>query len=297
MEQRQARLATRSKGIVTWDEMIDAGISRKQIEGRARKGVLIREYKGVYRVGHSAPNVESSFMAAVKACGEGALLSDLAAAFLYWLIKGDPPPPEVTAPKDRDIEGVITHWARAGIDPRDRTIYHGIPVTTVPRTLVDIAARLDDDRLMRAVHEAVVRFSLTPAKVEVVLARRPRSPGAGRLRAIVSGDSGVLLGKLEKGFKALLVQHGIPLPQTNRKAGAHWVDCRWPGRLTVELDSFAFHNTRWSWEQSYQRRRAAKARGEEFRRYTWTDVFDDPAPMIEEVRALASAHPEGWQSG
>ena len=77
------------------------------------------------------------------------------------------------------------------------------------------------------------------------------------------------------------------LPQTNRKAGAHYVDCRWPERrLTVELQSYAFHNSRHAWEEDYRGERAARARGDEFRRYTWTDVFDEPEPMLGDLRRL-----------
>ena len=287
-EQILARIGTRSKGIATRQELMDAGLSRDEIRWRVRKGSLIREHPGVYRVGHRAPNVETSFLAAVKACGEGAILSGLAAVHLYRLLKGDPPLPEVTAPKDRDVDGVLTHWARRGIDPRDKTTYNDIPITTIPRTLVDVAGRLDDDQLARAVHEAFVRFRVKPDRVEAVLAQRPNAPGAARLRAMVSGDSAIVLSRLEKGFIQLLKREKFPLPQTNRKTGAHWVDCRWPAlRLTVELDSYAFHNSRYSWEQGHERRRAAKKRGDAFRRYTWTDVFDDPAPMMEELREFA----------
>jgi hypothetical protein len=68
-----------------------------------------------------------------------------------------------------------------------------------------------------------------------------------------------------------------------------FVDCRWPKhRVTVELDSFRFHNSRRAWEQDRRRERAARARGDEHRRYTWHDVFEDPAPMLAELAALLS---------
>ena len=96
-----------------------------------------------------------------------------------------------------------------------------------------------------------------------------------------------MLSRLEKLFLALLRQHGLPLPETNRRRGAHYVDCRWPGRrLTVELDSYRYHRSRRSWEQDRQRERDARARGDRFRRYTWRDVVEDPAPTVEELRAL-----------
>jgi hypothetical protein len=160
----------------------------------------------------------------------------------------------------------------------------GIPVTTVPRTLVDIAADLSTDELARACHEAGVRHRTTPRMVEAVLARRPRVPGAAKLRAIMAGDVHVTLSRLEKRFLGRVREIRRPLPQTNRPAGTRRVDCRWPEHhLTVELDSYRFHHTRHAWEQDRRREREAYARGDEFRRYTWDDVFDHPRPMLTEL--------------
>ena len=81
--------------------------------------------------------------------------------------------------------------------------------------------------------------------------------------------------------------NGLPRPQTNRPAGAHRVDCRWPARrLTVELDSYRFHHSRHAWEQDRRRERDARARGDDLRRYTWADVVEEPAQMLLELRRL-----------
>jgi hypothetical protein len=62
---------------------------------------------------------------------------------------------------------------------------------------------------------------------------------------------------------------------------------RWPAqRLTVELDSYQFHNSRHSWEQDRRREREARARGDEFRRYSYGDVAEDPTLMLAELRLL-----------
>jgi hypothetical protein len=100
----------------------------------------------------------------------------------------------------------------------------------------------------------------------------------------------VTLSRLERTFLALLRREGLPLPQTNRVAGEHRVDCRWPDHgLTVELDSYRYHSSRHAWEQDHRRERAAYARGDQFRRYTYGDVFEDTAPMLAELRELAAA--------
>jgi very-short-patch-repair endonuclease len=240
----------------------------------------------VYRVGHRAPSIEARYLAAVSAAGEGSVLSGRAAAHLRGIVKGAPPTPEVTAPTERRIEGVKVRRSRR-LDPRDATTFSGIPVTTVPRTLVDISSELSLDGLARACHEAGVRYGTTPAAVEAVLGRRPTSPGATKLRRIIHGDVHVTLSKLEARFLALLRDEGLPLPVTNRPAGGRRVDCRWPEhRLTVELDGYQFHNSRHSWEQDRRREREARARGDEFRRYSYGDVFEHPTFMLAELRAV-----------
>jgi hypothetical protein len=285
VEQELARIAGAQHGVVSRAELLRAGISATAIQRRVRKGALLPEYPGVYRVGHRAPSVEARYLAAVRACAEGALLSGRAAGHLLGLLKGAPPAPEVT-PTERRIRAIATRRSRR-MDARDATTFRGIPITTVPRTLVDLAAVLGLDELARACHEAGVLHGTTPAQVEAVLARRPNSRGAAKLRSIVRGEVRVTLSKLERRFLAVLRDERLPLPETNRPAGGRRVDCRWTAeRLTVELDSYQFHHSRHAWEQDRRREREARARGDEFRRYTYGDVFEYSRPMVAELRAL-----------
>jgi hypothetical protein len=287
-EQVIGALAFSEHGVVTREWMRDAGVTPAQVARLVRNGVLIREYRGVYRVGHRAPVLEARYLAAVLACGEGALLRGPAAAFLLGLLRGDAPPPEVLTPVQRRVRGVRTVRARrTGIDEEDRMVWRAVPVTSVPRTLVDLAGTLPLVALARACHEAGIRYGTTPRAVANVLDRRPNAPGAKRLVLVLTGDAPVTLSKLERGFLRVLRDAGLPLPQTNRRTDGSYVDCRWPEhRLTVELDSFRYHNSRHAWEGDRRREREARARGDEHRRYTWTDVFDHPAPMIAELSAL-----------
>jgi very-short-patch-repair endonuclease len=224
-------------------------------------------------------------MAAVLACGERALLSGRAAGHLLGLLKGKPPAPEVTVRVKRRVRGIKTR--RAPVTRKDTITWRGIPVTGVARTLVDLAAVLPAGDLARACHEAGIRHGTTPAMVESVLARRPNSRGAAKLRAILRGDVRVTLSKLEARFLELLREARLVLPQTNRPAGGRRVDCRWPAqRLTVELDGYRYHHSRHAWEQDRRREREARAGGDEFRRYTYGDVFEHPDYMLSELRAL-----------
>jgi hypothetical protein len=113
------------------------------------------------------------------------------------------------------------------------------------------------------------------------------------LRRVLYGEVRVTLSRLESTFLARLRATGLPLPETNRPAGGRRVDCRWPGhRLTVELDSYRYHGSRHSWDLDRRREREAYARGDQFRRYTWADVFEDPTLMLGELRALFQSNPD-----
>jgi very-short-patch-repair endonuclease len=288
VEEILARLAGRSHGVVTRQELLNAGVTRHEIRQRVDTGALIRVHRAVFRVGHQAPSLEARYMAAVKACGEGSLLCGRAAAHLLGLVKRPPSLPEVLTGTQRRPRGVVTHHIRSS-DPRDATEWRGVPVTTVPRTLIDLAAVLDAPALARAFHEAVVKHRIKPEAVEAVLARRRNWPGAHTLRRVIWGGEPVSLSKLESSFIALLRRARLPLPSTNIPVGAYYVDCRWPDqRLTVELDSYRYHGTRYAWEMDIDRERQARARGDEFRRYTWRDVAEHPEPMIADLGTLLS---------
>jgi very-short-patch-repair endonuclease len=270
-----ARQAGRQHGVVTAGQLLTAGMTRSGIDRWIQSGLLHREFRGVYRLGHRAPNVEARYMAAVLACGTGAVLSGPAAAFHYGLVRRPVPPPEVSAPGDHSVPGIATRRRKVAVQ-----VWHRIPTTTVPQTITDLAATLSLDPLARACHEADVRFGIrdVPARSR---------PGAAKLRAIYEGDHRLVLSAMERAFLALLRKHGLPLPRTNRRRGAHYVDCRWPEhRLTVELDSFRFHRSRHAWEQDRERERAARRRGDEFRRFTWRDVVEDPLPMLSDLTVL-----------
>ncbi|MEJ7786996.1 MAG: hypothetical protein WKF96_19520 [Solirubrobacteraceae bacterium] len=194
--------------------------------------------------------------------------------------------PAVLCRTERRVPGVQTHRTRKRLARGELTIVSGILVTSVPRTLADLGALLAPAGLALACHEAGVRYRTTPAMVAPYAEGRQ---GRAALRRVMSGEEKVKLSKLESCFLDRLRSEGLPLPRTNRKAGGRRVDCRWPAhRLAVELDSYAFHNTRHSWEQDREREREAYARGDAFRRYTWRDVTETPATMLRELSSLLS---------
>jgi very-short-patch-repair endonuclease len=286
VDRKLAALAHDAYGNVTREEALAVGVTDGQIRSRLRKGSLHLEYPGVYRVGHRAPSLEASYMAAVKACGKGALLCGRAAACLLAVVTGAAPPPEVLTTTKRRIAGIIVHRSRTDLAV-DAFKWRGVPVTSPARTIVDIAPALSLNDLARAFHEAGIRYGTTPDAVERVLRRRPTSPGARKLRRVIHGDVHVSLSALEKRFLRLLRDAGLPLPISNKIAAGGYVDCRWPDhKLIVELDGYRYHSSRHAWERDRRRERVARAAGYEFRRYTYGDVFEHPRLMMRELRQL-----------
>src|SRR5206468_2302603 len=138
--------------------------------------------------------------------------------------------------------------------------------------------------------EASVRYRTTPEDVDAVLSRRPRTKGAAAVCRVVRGDALLLLSRMERRFHAYLKRNGFPLPETNRRVDGRYIDCRWPEyKLTVELDSYRYHATRHAWELDRKREREAYGRGDQFRHYTWADVYEDRRAMHRELSELFSA--------
>src|SRR4051794_9773226 len=100
------KTASAQKGTITRGQLLDADWSASTIGRWIANGLLMPEYRGVYRFGHTAPSTEATYMAAVLAGGDGALLARRAAGHLMRLLKGAAPPPELLAPKTRRISGL-----------------------------------------------------------------------------------------------------------------------------------------------------------------------------------------------
>jgi hypothetical protein len=285
VERAIARVAGRQHGLITTAQLRALALSYDMIGARERKGALIRVHHGVYRVGHTAPSAQADYLAAVLACGTDALLAGRACASNFGVLGGRPAFPEVVAPSGKEHRGIITR--RAKLDPRDRCRHRGIPSLTVPALMIDLAPRMTLDDLGKVAQKADALYEVGVDAVAAAARRRGPFPGIAKLRELYVGDAPILLGELERRFHAVLVAQNLPLPRSNRRESEGFVDCRWPHhRLTVELDSYRFHRTRAAWEAAYRRRRAARARGDEFRAYTWFDVTEDRSHMLGELVEL-----------
>jgi hypothetical protein len=277
-----ARLAATQHGRVAWRQLVDARVDRHQIQRWLQDGRLRAIHRGVYAVGHIAASVQARYMAAVLAGGAGAVLSHRAAGYLLKLLRlAWPPAPEITVPTTahRRRPGIVIHRVRA-LHPRDICVVDGIPMTTVPRVLLDLAPSLDGADLTRACHEAWVHHRVTPKHIEACIARNPGKPGAAKLRRAFGAD--VTLSKLEDLFLKLVRAHDLPAPRTNIDVRGDKVDCQWEEHgLTVELHSYRFHASRHAFESDLARRRRSSHIA-----YSYGDVVDRGDATAGELREL-----------
>ncbi len=168
-----ARLAERQHGVVARRQLLAAGLGREAIAHRIRVGRLYCLYRGVYAAGHRLPSPEARWMAAVLAAGRRAVLSHRSAAALWGIRHWRGANVDVTVPSSRQQRpGVRWHVTNLAAD--EITSLAAIPVTTVPRTLLDLAAVLDHRGVERAINEAEVRRYTDPLSLPALLARYPR---------------------------------------------------------------------------------------------------------------------------
>ena len=275
---RAAEIGRLQHGRVARRQLLDAGVDAKRVDRWVADGRLRIVHRGVYAIGHTAPSLLADYMAAVLAGGPGAVLSHRAAAYLLKLWRGLAPAPEITVSStaERSRPGIVIHRVRS-LHPRDVCVVEGIPVTVVPRVLLDLAPSLKPADLTRACHEAWVHHRVTPQMIEACIARNPTKPGAAKLRRALGSD--VTLSKLEELFLALLKAHGVPLPRTNLAVNGDKVDCHWEQHgLTVELITFRYHATRYGFESDAERRRRSSHVA-----YTYGDVVERGAATAADV--------------
>ncbi|HWT93746.1 MAG TPA: type IV toxin-antitoxin system AbiEi family antitoxin domain-containing protein [Solirubrobacteraceae bacterium] len=243
-DERVAALAGRQHGVISRRQLEALGIGRAAITTRVERGSLHRLYPGVYAVGHTALSPRGRWLAAVGACGPNAALSHTSAGALRGFRDTGRAVIDVTTP-DRGRKGhpgIALHRVRH-LDPADVTTVDGVRVTTVARTLVDLATVLPQDALEKAVHETEVRRLLDVQAVHEAITRAPGRRTAALAALIVSPD--VDKPHLERLLLKIVDRAGLPRPILNAMVHGHEADALWPQhRLIVELDGERTHLTR-----------------------------------------------------
>jgi hypothetical protein len=241
--------------VVTRDQLTGLGLSRRGIEHRIARGCLHPIRRGIYLVGRPELTREGRWMAAVLACGSGAILSHGSAAALWRIGNEKIDLIEVTRSDvgRRRSPGVRVH-RRPALRADAMTIRDGIPVTSAVQTLIDMATWLDGRPLERAINEADVLDLVDPVALRKALGGRAEA-GAPRLRRLYDRATFVYTRtELERAFLPIVRDAGMPVPQTARWVNGYEVDFFWPRlRLVVETDGLSYHRT--PAEQAEDRRR------------------------------------------
>jgi very-short-patch-repair endonuclease len=279
-----ANLARRQHGLVTRTQLLARGMDAAAVKRRLRAGRLRAIYRGVYLVGPIVPP-HARELAAVLACGEGAVLSHRSAAALWQLL----PYPATSAPidvtviaVDRRRPGIRVHRV-ISLEPDEVTTHKGIPVTTPARTMLDLAADEAERDLEQALAAVERSHKTSRAKLLSLLTRYPGRRGAPTLRALLDADSRPALtrSEAEERFLALVTKAKLPPPEVNVRLADFEVDFLWrEQRLVVEVDGYAHHADRASFEADRARDAVLAARGFRVVRVTWRQIVAQPEAVI-----------------
>jgi len=285
-----AELAGRQHGVVALWQLYKLGFGRGAIEWRINVGRLHQVHLGVYAVGHHKLEWRGVLIAAVLAYGPEAVLSHRAAARLWGIRPDNRRDVDVTVPARglRRRPGLQPHCVRA-LDPRDVTKIDGIPVTTLPRTLLDLAEVAPKSHVVRAITQAERQQIIDLNALNELLQRSPGRRGRRPLREILA-DAVIepeTREEFEHGFLQLVLEAGLPRPQVNVLVEGKLVDSYWPhARVIVELDSWKFHRHRNAFEEDRERSAILTVAEYKVIRVTWRQLTRQPGTVIDRLRDL-----------
>ena len=255
---------------------------------------LHRLHLGVYAVGHPRLRAHGRWMAAVLGCGPGAVLSYRDAAALHDLRQIGGGKVDVTAPGRHNIPGILCHYVRV-LQTDDCTVVDAIPVTTVARTYLDLAELLSQARLIDLLEAGQRQDKLDVSAIEAVVARNPGRHGIKPLQvalAQLADDPPLLQSHLERAFRALIRDHGLPEPHYNAYVEDELVDAVWPHhRLVVEVDGWNYHRTKRSFRNDRRRDRKLLRAHWRAARFTGGEVTYETAAVAAELSELLSDGP------
>jgi very-short-patch-repair endonuclease len=290
-------LARRQHGVITRAQLLELGLSEGAVDHRVARGWLHPVQRGVYAVGRPQLTRLGTLLAAVLSCGPGAALSHEAAAEVLGIRRQRPGPIDVTVPGGRRRRpGVRVH--RAALPLAEVAERHGIPVTTVVRTLVDLATRLSKDELEAAVNEADRLDLVDPERLREALDEMQSRKGAVALKRILDRRSFTLTDSvLERRFLAIVRRAALPLPQTQQRVNGFRVDFWWPDLgLVVETDGLRYHRTPAQQARDRRRDQAHIAAGLKPLRFTHAQIAYEPGEVERILKAAVTPAPTAFRS-
>lgn len=291
-----AALAERQHGVVGRGQLVRLGLSEEAIEVRIRAGRLHPVQAGVYAVGHRAIKREGCWMAAVLASGPAAVLSHFSAAALWGIQPNSRSRIDViTLHRSRSWATISRHFIALPAD--ERTVEDGIPVTTAPRTVFDLAATSPVDRVESAIRQVEYLRLHDQLSLLDLVRRYPGRRGVRRVREalarIEAMPAGRTRSRLEERFLPFLRRHDLPRPRLNDwivvGEKRYQVDCHWHGTgQVVELDSWEGHGTRSAFREDRARDRTLRTAGYDVTRISWAQLDDEPEAVASDLRKLLS---------
>jgi len=285
-----AKLADRQHGVVALWQLLALGLGLGAIKYRVASGRLHLVHPGVYAVGRRRLEWRGVLSAAVLAYGSEAVLSHRSAARLWGIRPDNRRDVDVTVPARglRRRRGLHPHCVR-DLDPCEVTKIDGIPVTTLPRTLLDLAEVVPKAHVIRALTEAERQRIFDLRALEAVMARSPGRRGVRPLRHILSDAviEPATKQELEHRFLQFCHAAGLPRPKVNTQVEGYEVDVLWPeSKLIVELDSWSFHRHRKAFEDDRERDALLLLAGRRVVRVTWRQLTREPNKLASRLRAL-----------
>ena len=286
------RLAGRQHGVVTRTQLRDLGFGERTITRRIERGQLHPRHRGVYAVGRAELSPRGHRMAAVLAGGPSAVLSHRSAAEHWGLLQTAQRQADVTVPGTSRAQrrSLRVHRART-LAPDEVTLLDRIPITSLARTFLDLAAVLSPARLVRAIEQADRLELLDGGAVMAVLARHPHHPGTAKLRRVLVGYAGPpdVRSELERDFVQFVTETGLPQPLLNVKVAGFTVDAYWPDwRLVVELDSRRYHSGHSAFETDRIRDAKLTRARQRVLRVTHRRLHDHAADVLDDIQAVAA---------
>src|SRR3954447_19340178 len=289
-----AEVARRQYGVVARRQLLQLGMTEREIDYRLTIGRPHPIHQGAYCVGHLVVPREGRWLAAVLASARIAVLTRWSAAALWMVRPNERSLIDVTTPhKSRSWDGIRRHHKALPAD--EVTVEEGIPVTSVPRTIFDLAATEDVDTVASMLRESEHRNLWDRLSLPDLVERYPGRRGVRKVRLalarITEEPSGRTRSKLEERFAPFLRRHRLPLPCFNDwillGAKRYQVDCHWPGtNRIVELDGWQGHHTRSAFRDDRQRDRRLTAAGYTVTHLTWAQLDDEPEAIAADLRAL-----------
>jgi very-short-patch-repair endonuclease len=294
-DQRIRAIATVQRGRISRGQLVVAGIGAAQTARLLAAGRLVREQRGVFTVGHDAPTEYGAETSALLAVRTGAALSHWTAAHLWGLVAPDREDGVVHATvhgcSGGRPKGVRVHRSEI-LHQRDLRILNGLPLTSPARTLLDLAPHLTARELERAVDQMVVHRAGHLGDLTELLRRCGRHPGTSALSDLVIRHAGTTFtrSEAEERFLALVRDAQLPQPLVNARRHGFEVDFLWPELgIAVEIDGYAFHRGRSSFEDDRRRDAILKTKGIDVIRITWRQLTDEPLAVIARLAATLNS--------